>query len=100
VVGDLAVGLLALLLGAGDLGGAHQEDGLDGGASHDVDEVVDGGLGVLDEIEYGEEELAILGQDLGETLGIDRRGAVREGDDPVALSHRWWLLCEGRTTSR
>jgi hypothetical protein len=100
VVGDLAVGLLPLLLGAGDLSSAHEEDGVDGSPSHDVDEVVDGGLSVLDEIEHGEEELAVLGQDLGEGLGIERRGAVRQGNDLVALSHRWWLLCKGLTTTR
>ena len=79
VVGDVAVGLLALLLGAGELGGAHQQDGLDGGPAHDVDEVVDGDLGVLDEVEHGEEELAVLGQDPGEALGSSAEGLSGRG---------------------
>ena len=66
VVDDVAVGLLALLLGAGDLGGAHEQDGLDGGPAHDVDEVIDGGLGVLDQVEHGQQELAVLGEETGE----------------------------------
>ena len=100
VVDDVAVGLLALLLGPGQLGGAHQQDGLDGGAAHDVDEVVDGGLGVLDQVEHGQEELAVLGEDVGEGGGIERGRAVLGGNDVVAFSHRWWLLCKGLTTSR
>jgi hypothetical protein len=100
VVGDVAVGLLALLLGAGQLDGAHQENGLDGGPSHDVDEVVDGDLGVLDEVEHRHEELAVLGEDLGEALVIERRRTVRKGDDLVALSHRCWLQCKGLSTTR
>ena len=98
VVDDVAVGLLALLLGAGELGGAHEQDGLDGGAAHDVDEVVDGGLGVLDEVEHGQEELAVLGQDLGELPGIERWRGCRRVNDVVAFGHRWWLLCKGRKT--
>ena len=31
-------------------------------ARHDVDKVVDGRLGVLDEVQEGEQELAVLGQ--------------------------------------
>ena len=41
VVDDVAVGLLALLPGSGDGLGAHPEHRLDGGAAHDVDEVVE-----------------------------------------------------------
>ena len=57
-----------------------QQDGLDGGAAHDVDEVVDGALGVLDEVEQGQEELAVLGQQLGELLGIEGRRTVLEAE--------------------
>jgi hypothetical protein len=65
VVDDVVVGLLALLLRSGDRLGAHAEHRFDGGAPHDVDEVVDGALGVLDEVEQGQDELAVLRQQLG-----------------------------------
>jgi hypothetical protein len=48
VVDDVAIGLLALLLRARDRLGAHPEYRLDASATHDVDEVVDGALGVLE----------------------------------------------------
>jgi hypothetical protein len=37
---------------------------------------------------------------LGEAIWIECREAVWEGNDVVALSHRWWLLCKGLTTTR
>jgi hypothetical protein len=40
VADDVAVGFLALLLGTGQLGGTHEQNRLDCGTSHDVDEVV------------------------------------------------------------
>lgn len=40
-------------------------DDLDGGAAHDLDEVVDGGLSVLAQVEHGEQRLAVVGQNLG-----------------------------------
>ena len=89
---------LPCCLGPATCGGAHQQDGLDGGPAHDVDQVVDGDLGVLDEVEHGQQELAVLGQDLGELPGIERAAAVGEGNDVVAFRHRWWLLCEGSKT--
>ena len=73
VVDDVAVGLLALLLGPRDRLGAHPEHRLDGGAAHDVDEVVEGALGVLEEVEQRQDELAILGQQVGDPLGIEGR---------------------------
>lgn len=45
----IAIGLLSLALGPGELAGTHQQDDLDGSASHCVDEVVESDLGVLDE---------------------------------------------------
>lgn len=62
--------------------------------------LVSAGLGVLDEVEHGQQELAALRQDLGEAIWIECREAVWEGNDVVALSHRWWLLCKGLTTTR
>jgi hypothetical protein len=98
MIDDLAVGLLALLLGSSDLLGAHEQNGLDGGAAHDVDEVVNGGLGVLDLIEHGEQKLAVLGQEVGKSLGIERAAAVGTRDNVVRFGHRWWFLCEGNET--
>ncbi len=83
MVGDVAIGLLALLLGAGDPGGAHEQDGLGGGTSHDVDEVVDGARGVLDQIEQGQEELTVLGEEPGQLPRIKRGSRVRGRDDVV-----------------
>ena len=41
VIDDLPLGRLALLLGSGELGGAHLQDGFNGGAAHDVDAIVE-----------------------------------------------------------
>jgi hypothetical protein len=71
VVRDLAVGLLSPLLRASELGGAHHEYGPDGGPSHDVDQVIDAGLGVLDEVKHRQQELTVLCQDLGEAIGSE-----------------------------
>src|SRR5262249_23757212 len=67
----------------------------DGGAPHDVDEVIDGALSVLEEVEQGQDELAVLGQQFGELLGIEGRRAAGRRNDLIGFSHRWWLLCEG-----
>jgi hypothetical protein len=53
VIDDVAVRLLASLLGADGLSGTHEQDGLDGGTAHDVDRVIDGRLSVFDQ---GEQE--------------------------------------------
>lgn len=95
MVDDVAVGLLALLPGSGDGLGAHPEHRLDGGAAHDVDEIVEGALGVFDEVEEGQDELAILCQEIGDPLGVQGRGAAWWWNDLVGFGHRWWLLCEG-----
>ncbi len=100
VVGDLAVDLLALLLGAGQLLGTHHQHGLDGGSAHDVDEVIDGRLGVFDEVEHGQEELTVLGEHLGELLRIESGGTVGKREDLVASRHRWWLPCKGFQDTR
>jgi hypothetical protein len=49
-------------------------------------------------VEQGQQELAVLGQDFGELLGIERAAAVGAGDDVVRLGHRWWLLYKGTKT--
>ena len=95
MVDDVAVGLLALLPGSGDGLGAHPEHRLDGGAAHDVDEVVEGALGVLEEVEQWQNELAVLGQQVGDPLGIQGRRAAWWWNDLVGFGHRWWLLCKG-----
>ena len=95
VVDDVAFGLLALLLRSRDRLGAHAEHRLDGGATHDVDKVVDGALGVLEEVEQRQDELAVVGQQVGELLGIEGRRTARGRNDLIGFGHRWWLLCEG-----
>jgi hypothetical protein len=100
MVHDVAVGLLAPLLRASVLGGVHQEYGPDGGPSHDVDQVIDGGLGVLDDVEHRQQEFTALCQDLGEAIGSECRDAVPKRNGVVALNRRRWLLRERRTTTR
>jgi hypothetical protein len=56
--------LLALSHGPQDLGGSHQQNVFDGVAPHDVDKVIKGQLGVLDQVEHGDEELAVLGENV------------------------------------
>src|SRR5262249_50332910 len=75
--------------------GAHPEHRFDGGAPHDVDEVIEGALGVLEEVQQRQDELAVLGQQLGELLGIEDRRTVRRRNDLIGFGHRWWLLCKG-----
>jgi Transposase IS66 family len=95
VVDDVVVGLLPLLLRPGDRRGAHAQHRFDGGTAHDVDEVVEGALGVLEEVEQGQDELAVLGQQLGELLGIEGRWTAGRRNDLIGFGHRWWLVCEG-----
>ena len=57
------------------------EHRLDGGAAHDVDEVVEGALGVLEEVEQWQNELAVLGQQVGDPLGI--QGAELPGGGTI-----------------
>ena len=59
VVDDVAVGLLALLSRPRDRLGAHPEHRLDGGATHDINEVVEGTFRVFEEIEQWQEDLAV-----------------------------------------
>mgnify|MGYP006908241901 CR=1 FL=1 len=92
MVDDVAVGSFALLLGPCELGGAHLQNRFDGGPAHDVDEVIDGALGLLDKVEHGEQQLAVLGEEGCELFGV-REGVVGVvGNDLVALVHRWWFL--------
>ncbi len=81
------------------MGGAHQQDGLDRGPPHDVDKVVESALGILDQVEHGQEELAVLGKEIRKDGGIENGGRVGVGHDVVTFQHRWWLLCKGLTTS-
>ena len=48
---------------------AHEEDGFGRGPSHDFDENVNRGLSVFDQAEHRQEELSLLGKDLGEFFG-------------------------------
>jgi hypothetical protein len=56
-------------------------------------EVVDGDLGVRDQVEHGEEDLAVLGEEAGQCGGIGLVRGVLPGNDVVVFGHRWWLLC-------
>jgi hypothetical protein len=42
-------------------------------------------LDVLDEVEHRQEELTILGEDLGQLLGIDRGSTVGTFDKPSSV---------------
>jgi hypothetical protein len=75
VVGGGAIGFLALLFWTRDLLGAHQQDGFDRSSAHDV---VDGGLGVLNQVEHRQERLPVRRENLGKLLGL-RGGRPRHG---------------------
>jgi hypothetical protein len=47
-------------------------------------------------MKHGPKELAVLGKNSGELLGIKPGWSVRERNDVVAFRHRWWHLCEGQ----
>ncbi len=91
VVNQVTVGLFALLSRSGDLGGTHQENGFDRGPAHHVDEVVYGILSGFEQIEHGQDKLAIPGDHLGERLRLEGLGAVIAADDVVTFRYRWWL---------
>ena len=91
VVNHVTVGLLALLPRSGNLGGAHDENGFYRSPADDVDEVFDSGLGVVEEIQQGQDQLAVLGQDLSEWPGLKGFAAVITADDMVVVRHRWRL---------
>lgn len=73
---------------------AREQDGLDGVTAQDVDEVIDGAPGVLEQVEHGQEELAVPSEDLGRAPGIERGEAAGVENDVLGLRHRWWLLCK------
>ena len=52
-------------------------------------------MGVLEEVEQWQNELAVLGQQVGDPLGIQGRRAAWWWNDLVGFGHRWWLLCKG-----
>jgi len=54
VVADVEIRLLALIFGPRDLGGPHEQDGFDSRTAHYVDEVLDGGFGVQENVENGQ----------------------------------------------
>ena len=95
VVADVAIDLFALLPWSGDFGGTHFEDGFDGGPSHDVNEVIDGVLGGVEEIEQRQKQLADFGQSLGEWQGLEGCFLFILIDDVVVFRHRWWFLGHG-----
>ena len=47
---------------------------------------------MLDEVEQGQQELTLLGEESGELGGIERGSSVGSVDDLIASGHRWWLL--------
>ena len=100
VVEDVAVGLLALPLGACDLLGAGLEDGLDGCPSHYVNDFVEAGLGRDEKIEQGWDELAILGEEFGDSLAVEVGLTAKRRDDLVSFRHRRWLQGQGLIPSR
>ena len=69
-------------------------------AALEIPEVVDGGLGVVDEVEHGQDELAFPGQKLGKRPGLEGFGSVVVADDMVVFRHRWRLRCEGFLDTR
>jgi hypothetical protein len=62
---------------------------------NDVDDVVEGALGVLEEVEQRQDDSAVLGQQVGDPPGIQGHGATWWWNDLVGFGHRWWPLCKG-----
>lgn len=50
------------------------------------------------QIEHGQEQLAVFGQQVGESLGIEVLAAVGVGKDMVTSRYRWWPICRGLKT--
>jgi hypothetical protein len=65
------------------------------GAPHDVDEGVEGALGVLEEVAQRKMELAVLGQQPGERMGIEGRRTAGRRNNLIRSGYRLWLLREG-----
>jgi hypothetical protein len=81
-VGDIVVGLLALLLGSGDHG-AHKQYGLDRGQAHDVDRIIDVGLYMLDQVEQRPAEVGPLWR------GVRRAGGELRAERLSCRSTIW-----------
>ena len=59
---DIAV-CLARLLGAGNLLGRQQQDGLDGCFAGDIDQLIDGLLSVADQLQKRQQKLSVLAEE-------------------------------------
>jgi hypothetical protein len=68
---DIALGLTRLF-GTSHLLGADQQDRFDGGLARQVDQLIDGLLGVADHVEKRQQELAVPAQEFGDlsTVGL------------------------------
>jgi hypothetical protein len=61
---DLAVGLAAFVFAPGDLLGRERQDRLNRRPARRVDQLVHGHLGLGDQVQHGQQELALPGQKL------------------------------------
>ena len=92
MIGDVAIGLFALLFWTGKLLGTHLKNGFDGRPTHHVNQLVDGTLGLLDEIEHRQQELTLPSEKRRKIFRFEVR--IRR-DNLIAFRHRWWLLFWG-----
>jgi hypothetical protein len=72
--------------------GAHQKHRLDRGPAHDVDQVIEGILGIFDQVQDWQQRLAVLSEHRGHLGGVECVRIVGPIVDLVAFERRGWLL--------
>jgi hypothetical protein len=96
VIHNVPIGFPALLLRPGQLSRTHLQHGLDRRPSHHIDQIIDGTLRLLDEVQQRQDQLPLLGQQTRDRAGVGQPVRVVSGNNLIRLIHRWWLLSGGK----